>query len=228
MNFFQKLFGQCFSSCKKENSLLEASERVARYREVENSPELKEYLQLDDIIMSEEFVHKRYNWEHKDYKMTPTYAIASRYKELLHNSELQEFLEIEGSTRLKKFLDFKASKDYAKLQDEKAVEQSLDLQRMANFERSKEYKNFLRYRDSELPKEFKALVAKMETPEWKKEYAFWSNPNRWKTTDEYQQVIRHKQLAKRADIIFYLKQDPAEIARLEKELRSKSKEQNGK
>jgi hypothetical protein len=90
---------------------------------------------------------------------------------------------------------------------------------MYNFEHSDEYKLYLEYRGSEVPKEYKALVKKMETPEWKKEYAFWSNPNRWKTTDEYQQEIRYKQLAKRADIVFYLKQDPAEIARLEKEMK---------
>ena len=88
---------------------------------------------------------------------------------------------------------------------------------MANFERSDEYKLYLKYLDTELPKEYKALVAKMDTPEYKKDYAFWNNPNRWKTTDEYQQEVRYKQLAKRADIVFYLSQDPKEIARLEKE-----------
>jgi hypothetical protein len=89
---------------------------------------------------------------------------------------------------------------------------------MYDFERSKDYKLYLEYSESELPKEYKALVAQMDTPEFKKEYAFWSNPNRWKTTDEYQQYVRYKQLSKRADIVFYLKQDPKEIARIEKEL----------
>jgi hypothetical protein len=202
---------------------LEKSEIVARYRDVESSPELKEYLALDQLVESEEFVQKKYNWMNKDFKMTETYAIASRYKELLNDKELQEFLEIEGSKRLKEFLDFKASKDYAKLKDEEAVKNSLDLQRMYNFERSKEYKLYLEFRDSAVPKEFKALVAKMDTPEFKKDYAFWNNPNRWKTTEEYQQYVRYKQLSKRADILFYLKQDPAEIARYEKEISAHSK-----
>ena len=185
------------------------------------TPELKEYLELDKIVESEEFVQKKYNWKHKDYRMTPTHETAARYKELLHNEDLQAFLEIENSKRLKDFLAFKASKDYAKLQDEKAVEKSAELQRMYDFECSAEYKLYLTYSESELPKEYKALVAKMDTPEFKKEYAFWSNPNRWKTTDEYQQEVRYKQLAKRADILFYLKQDPKEIARIEKELKAK-------
>lgn len=218
MNWFKKIFSCFFSAEEKKNSLLEDKELVARYREVEQSPELKEYLELDKIVESDEFVQKKYNWQKKDFKMTETYATASRYKELLHDEELQQFLELEESTRLKNFLKFKASKDYAKLQDKEAVSKSEDLQRMAKFERSDEYKLYLQYLDTELPKEYKALVAKMETPEWKKEYAFWSNPNRWKTTDEYQQHVRYKQLAKRADIVFYLQQDPAEIARIEKEI----------
>lgn len=217
MNCLKKLFSKWFSCDKKESCTLDDKERVARYREVENSAELKEYLELDKLMMSEEFRRKKYNLQKKDFKMTDTYAVASRYKELLHNEELQRFLELEESTRLKKFLAFKATKDYAKLKDEKAVSQSEDLQRMANFERSDEYKLYLKYLDTELPKEYKALVAKMDTPEYKKDYAFWNNPNRWKTTDEYQQEVRYKQLAKRADIVFYLSQDPKEIARLEKE-----------
>jgi len=221
MKLFEKLLGNLFSSKKEAGCTLEDRERVVRYREVEASPELKEYLELDKLMMSDEFVLKRYNLKHKDYKMTDTYIVASRYKELLNDEELQAFLELEESTRLKKFLQFKASEDYAKLKNKSEVAKSLDLQRMYNFEHSDEYKLYLEYRDSEVPKEYKALVKKMETPEWKKEYAFWSNPNRWKTTDEYQQEIRYKQLAKRADIVFYLKQDPAEIARLEKEMNKK-------
>ena len=223
MNWFKKLFGLIRSPKDKELRHMADSELVERYREVENSPELKEYLELDKIVESDEFVQKKYNWMTKDYRMTPTHDTAARYKELLHNKELQLFLEIEGSKRLKDFLTFKASKDYAKLQDEKAVEESAVLQRMYDFERSDDYKTYQMYVDSGLPEEFKALVAKMDTPEFKKEYAFWSNPNRWKTTDEYQQEVRYKQLSKRADIQFYLKQDPAEIARLEKKIAAKSK-----
>jgi hypothetical protein len=219
MNIFKKLFGKWFSCSTKASSVLEDKELVARYREIEQSPELKEYLELDKLVESEEFVQKKITWQNKDFKMTETYAIASRYKELLHDEDLQKFLDLENSKRLKDFLAFKASKDYAKLKDEDAVSQSEDLQRMAKFEKSDEYKLYLKYLDSELPAEYKAIAAKMDTPEFKKDYAFWSNPNRWKTTDEYQQHVRYKQLAKKADIVFYLQQDPAEIARLEKELK---------
>jgi len=221
MNFLQKLFGKSFSAEQKESLILDDKDRVARYREVEGSKELKEYLELDKLIMSDEFVQKKYNWQHKDFKMTKTYATASRYKELLNDEGLQIYLELEQSKRLKEYLKFKESKDYAKLQNEQALSQSEELQWWHRFENSDEYKTYLKYAASELPQEYKALLAEMDTKEFKQKYAFWSNPNRWKTTDEYQQYIRYKQLSKRPDIIFYLKQDPAEIARLEKELKKK-------
>ena len=223
MNWLKKLFGLFQSTKEKEMRVMEDRELVERYREVENSPELKEYLELDKLMLSDEFVQKKYNWQHKDFKMTETYATASRYKKLLDNEELQQFLELEQSKRLKDFLKFKESEDYAKLRDEKAVSKSAVVQRMYDFEHSDEYALYLRLVNDELPKEYKALVAKMDTPEFKADYAFWSNPNRWKTTPEYQQHVRYKQLAKRADILFYLKQDPKEIARIEKELAAKSK-----
>lgn len=221
MAFFKKLCG--LFRCKKQEEHRQIAERelVARYREVEQSAELKEFLELEKIVGSKEFIQKKYHWTNTDYKDTPTYTTISRYKELLHNKELQSFLEIESSTRLKNFLEFKASKDYAKLQDEKAVEKSPELQKMYDFEHSDEYKFYVQYCDDELPKEYKALEAQVATEEFKKDFAFWSNPNRWKTTDEYQQEARYKQLAERADIIFFQQQDPAEIARMEKELGGK-------
>ena len=223
MNFFKKLLGSIIPALREDGGSLEKRAIVERYREIEQSAELKEYLELDELVESEDFVQKKYNWENKDFKMTETYELANRYKELLNNAELQAFLEIEQSKRLKDFLAFKASPDYAKLKDEDEVSKSEELQKMAMFEQSKDYEIYLDYVDSKLPKEFKELGDKLNTPEFRQEYAFWSNPNRWKATEEYQKVIRYKQLSKRADIVFYLEHDPKEIERMEKELKASKK-----
>ncbi len=182
-------------------------ERIARYRQVEKSAEFKEYLELKKIVESKEFQQKKHNWTRTKYKSTPTYALLREYKTLLNDKGLQMFLELEQSERLKEFLEFRQSENYVKLQSKKEVRNSLELKQMYAFERSKEYKSYLTYRDSKLPARFKALVAQVMTDEFKKEYAFWSNPNRWKISDEYQKEIRFKQLAAMADIIFYFKQD---------------------
>jgi len=212
---FKKLTGQLHSTERMERQIMAEEERIARYRQVENSPELKEYLELKQIVESPEFKQKKHQWSTTKYKSTPTYAIIREYKELLHDKNLQMYLEMENSRRLKEFLEFRQSENYIKLQSKKEVRNSLELKQMAEFEKSKEYKSYLTYRDSKLPARFKALVAEIATDEYKKQHAFWSNPSRWKTTDEYQQEARYKRLSAMTDIIFYLQQDPKEIERLE-------------
>ena len=212
--FFKRLFGQLHSTERMERQIMADEERIARYRQVENSAELKEYLQLKQIVESPEFKQKKRELKETDYKSTPTYATIKEYKDLLNNKELQMFLEMEKSERLRRFLEFRKSEDYVRLQSEKDVRNSLELKQMKEFEDSKEYKSYLTYRDSPMPARFKALVAEVATDEYKKQHAFWSNPDRWKTTNEYQQEVRFKQLAAMADIVFYLQQDKQELDRL--------------
>ena len=209
--FFKKLTGQLYSTEKMERRIMEEEERIARYRHIENSPELKEYLELKKTVESKEFQQKKHNWMTTKYKSTPTYATLKEYKSLLNDKNLQLFLELENSARLKEFLEFRQSENYVKLQSKKEVRNSLELKQMYAFEHSKEYKAYLTYRDSKLPARFKELVKKVTSDEFKKEFAFWSNPNRYKTTDEYQQEVRLKQLAAMADIVFYFKQDVNQI-----------------
>ena len=214
--FFKKLTGQFHSTERMERHIMEEEARIARYRQVEQSAELKEYFELKKIVESKEFQQKKYNLTHTKYKSTPTYEKVRRHKELLHNKQLQLFLEIENSQRLKDYLAFRKSENYVKLQSNKEIRNSLELKQMAMFEKSKEYKAYLTYRDSKLPAQFKELSAEVATPEYKQQHAFWSNPNRWKTTEEYQQEVRYKRLAAMTDIIFFTQQNPKEIEDLEK------------
>ena len=195
--------------------MLEEEKRLARYRQIEHSPELKEYLELKKVVESKEFQQKKHNLINTKYKSTPTYQTISAYKKLRDNKQLQDYLEMENSQDLKDYLAFRNSENYIKLQSAKEIRNSLELKRMAEFEKSSKYKSYVQYSDSKLAAHFKELSAEVSTDEFKKEHAFWSNDNRWKTTEEYQQEIRYKQLAGKADIIFFMKQDPKEIERLE-------------
>lgn len=214
--FFKRLTGGLHSTEKMERRILADEQRIARYRQVEKSPELQEFIELKKVVESKEFQQKKHNLTHTKYKNTPTHNTISTYKKLLNDKQLQMFLELEDSQRLKDYLAFRNSENYIKLQSAKEVRNSLELKQMAEFEKSKEYKSYLDYRNSKLPAQFKELSAEVATDEFKKQHAFWSNPNRWKTTDEYQQEVRYKQLAAKADIIFFMKQDPAEIEKMEK------------
>ena len=213
--FFKKLIGQLQSTERMERRMVMEEERIARYRQVEQSPELKEYLELKKIVEGKEFQQKKYNYIHTKFKSTPTYATIRRYKELLHDKQLQLYLEVEDSQRLKDFLAFRASGNYIKLQNKKEVRNSLELKQMAEFEKSDEYKAYLRFKDSKVPTQFKTLLEEVSSDDYKQQYAFWSNSKRWKTTEEYQQEVTYKRLSAMTDIVFYLKQDHTEIERME-------------
>ena len=63
--------------------------------------------------------------------------------------------------------------------------------------------------------EYLALCEKIQTPEFQQSNSFWKNPKRWFTTPESQQEKRFNELAKHADILFFLAHDEKEIVRLE-------------
>lgn len=214
--FFKRLTGSLQSTEKMERRILADEQRIARYRQVEQSAELKEFLELKKTVESKDFQQKKYNLINTKYKSTPTYQTISSYKQLRDNKQLQDYLEMEKSQELKEYIAFRNSENYIKLQSEKEVRNSLELKRMAEFEKSAKYKSYLQYRDSKLPAQFKELSAEVATDEFKKQHAFWSNDNRWKSTEEYQQEVRYKQLSAVSDIIFFMQQDAAEIERMEK------------
>ena len=66
--FFKRLTGQLRSTEWMERRMMTEEERIARYRQVENSPELKEYLELKQVVESKPFQQQKYNLQHTKYK----------------------------------------------------------------------------------------------------------------------------------------------------------------
>lgn len=214
--FLSRLTGRLYSTDKMERQMIAMEERIARYRRIEQSAEMKEYLELKKVVESKEFQQKKFNWIRTKFKSTSTYETISRYKKLLHDKELQLYLELEDSQRLKDYLEFRQGPNYVKLQNKKEVRNTLELKQWSEFEKSKDFKAYIRFRNSKTPERFKELVAEVSTPEFKEQYSFWSNSNRWKTTDEYQQEARFKQLAAMEDIRYYFREDRKRIETMER------------
>ena len=59
------------------------------------------------------------------------------------------------------------------------------------------------------------IAEQIQAPEFQKANAFWKNAKRWFTTPESQQEKRYNELAKHADILFFLAHTEKEIAELE-------------
>ena len=204
---FKKLTGKLQSTEKLEAYIAQMEADIARYRAVEKSAELAEYKQLKQTVESPQFVQKKQTLTQTKYKATKYYLTIQELKRLEKDKTLQMYLQLKDSLQLKEYLQFRAGDEYVKLSDKKLVKQSPDLKNMLKFENSREYKAYLQYKSSTVPDRYETLKKQVADPDFQKENAFWANPQRWLTTEEYVQENRFKQLAALPDIIFFLSQE---------------------
>ncbi len=209
--FFKRLFGQMLSTEKFEKRIDDAAASLLRYHQVGNSQELKEFLLLREEVKSKDFLRKKQLYQKTKYKQTKEYAMLAELKKLNNHAALQLFLEVKDSNNLKDFLLFRHSPEYIKLSDRRLVKDSPDLKRMKDFEKSKAYKAYLAIKDTDLPKKYAELQRDTADEAFQQANLFWSNPNRWQTTEEYKNETRYTALLESPDIQFYLKQDRKKI-----------------
>ncbi len=205
--FFKKLFGKLYSTEKFEQLMDEAATIVKRYRALEHSNEIKEYKLLKEEVTSPEFLARKKQLVTTKYKNTKYYRVLQELKKLQNNKELHIYLEVKDSEILKDYLLFRHSVDYVKLSDKKLVAQSPDLKRMKAFEKSKAYRTYVKVQNSSLPADLIRLQKEVADEAFQRENQFWSNANRWQTTEEYKHEVRYQHLAESPDIIFFFAQD---------------------
>ncbi len=209
--FFKKLTGKLQSTEKFEVKMDEVAANVLRYRQVEKSNDLKEYQQLQPIVTEPAFIAQKNVWIKTKYKDTECYKMLRDLKKLQNNKDLQIFLEVRDSAILKDYLLFRNSPDHIQLTDKKLVAQSHELKRLKDFEKSKKYKVYSKMTTSKLPDELARLKEVTATEQFQRENVFWSNANRWQTTEAYKQELRYKQLSEMPDIVFFNQQDIKQI-----------------
>lgn len=210
MNLFWKnLFGGIASTATLEKKEKELTETIKRYAEIEKSMELAEYLDLKKTVQSPGFKEKKKTLLNRKYKDTEEYRDYAKFQKIANKDSFKLYLETLQSSALSSFLEFQKTEQYMLLSDKKAVQASETLQHMRKYEHSKEYQNYLRYHDSFIEKEYTKLNEIVSTEDFKKREAFWRNPKRWETTDEFKMDSRYQLLKKNEDIIFYRKTDPA-------------------
>lgn len=212
---FKKLTGKLQSTEKMEAYIAQMEAEIARYHAVEQSPELKEYKQLKAKVASKEFCQKKQNLTETKYKSTKYYLTLQVLRSLEKDKTLRLYLQVKDSPQLKEYLAFRASDEYVKLSDKKLVRQSPDLRNMQRFEKSKAYNAYLSYKSSRIPEQYDTLKRQVSNETFQRENAFWANPKRWFTTEEYVAETRLKQLEKLPDIVFFLNQDPKKIEEME-------------
>ncbi len=214
--FWKKLFGGLASTPKFEEQCAEMEASFLRYVKVQQSDELREYEELFKQVKSAEFRDNKRMLTTRKYKDTQEYRDLTKYEKLHKSADVTGYYKVLGSKELEEFRKFEKSGDYAKLADADEVKKSELLARMKGYERSKEYKLYRRLNGSYVIKEYEELREKVNTEEFKKSNAFWSDPNRWSKTKEAVLEERFNTLAKSDDIAFYLKENKGRFAEIEK------------
>lgn len=207
MNLFAaRLFGKMVSTEKFEAAMKEQQELVTRYRAVEKSPELKEYLELKEIVESSDFKNRKSTMLSRKYKDTDEGRKMTRYNELLNSARMKNYLSAKADATFQAFLKFRDSEDFAKIRDHEALAKSSELKQYERIYKSEQYRDYLRMADSPELKEFEALEAEVKTEDFQKRNALQSDPKRWEHSDEYRTEARFNELANSEDIKFYINQ----------------------
>lgn len=151
-------------------------------------------LELEEIILSDEFQNKKKLYQTKRYRDTDEYRIMQQYEKLLKDNNIKWYYETKNSATLQEYLSFKTDPDSLNLKELSIVEVSEKIDKLKEFEQSKSYQNYTQYHDSLAVREFEELRKKIADPEFQQNNAFWANPNRWETTAEYRQEQRYREL----------------------------------
>ncbi len=214
--YWRKLFGRLPSTDKVEKDEMNDIARMKKLEEMAHSPELAEFNKLFHTISSPAFIQKKKGIQLAKYKDTKEYEQLSRFKKLDGMVNIKAYFDILDSEDLRRLLNFKQSSEADDLNDKEKVAITPHLKEMKGFERSKAYKNFLRFHNSYIIKEYLELKDSVETSQFKQSNEYWSNSNRWETTEEYQLEKRYQELLKNPDIALFVKSLPKDSKHMKK------------
>ena len=212
MNLFTaRLTRKMFSTEQFEKNIKELQERVARYRKVEKSPEMAEYLSLKEVVETTEFQSKMQDLKTRKYSDTEEGKKTALYEKLSSSMRMRGYKRALEMPTFQSFLQFRNSEDFSKMKDPKERRKSPELRMYNMINRSAFYQNYLKVLNSDELRQLTALEEEIQTEQFKAQDAFWKNPHRWETTEEYKQFNRYEQLRNSDDIRFYFAQRAEEI-----------------
>ena len=217
MNQVVTLPKNILSTKEMEIWMVRIVEDIARYRRVEQSAELKEFRELQEVVETAAFQEKKHilltrkYWDTEEFKKLARLHVLRNHVPAVHG-----YLLYHVNENLRNYLAFAESEDYQKLQDKEAVKASPELRRYKMIDRSLTLRNYRKCEATDAVKEYKALVEETATEDFQTRRAFWSNSKRWYTTPESQQDARYMELKETEDIQFFLAQDPKQIAEWER------------
>ena len=212
MNLFTaRLTGKMLSTDAFEKLVYDMQEREKRYRLIEKSPELAEYLELKKLVESAEFKETKAELINRKYKDTQEGRKMMEYEKLCNSSNIRRYRRALKDEEFQKFLLFRESEDFAKIKSIKEVLTDAKIRRYNKLYHSSYYKNYLKVLNSPDLKHLEELEEEIHKDDFQKRHALWADSKRWKHSEQFRKLQRYEELAKSDDIKFYYTQREEKI-----------------
>ena len=212
MNLFTaRLTGRMLSTEQFENTIAEMQARVKRWREIEKSPELAEYLKLKELMDSKEFQSKRTELKDTKYKDTEEGKKMTLLGKLSSTLRMKGYKMALENPTFQAFLQFRDSEDFQKIGSFKERLKSSELRMFNMIYRSQFYKNYMKVLNSPELQQLTELEKETSTEDFQKRNAFWADEKRWEHSTDYQREKRFEELANSDAIKFYFAQREEKI-----------------
>ena len=212
MNLFTaRLTGKMLSTEAFEKMIYEMQERVKRYRMIEKSPELAEYLELKKTVESSDFLERKNELINRKYKDTDEGKKMAAYERLFSALSMRRYRRAVGNETFQAFLKFRETDDFQKIKSLRECLKSAELRAYNMIYHSPFYKNYLKVLNSPDLKHLEELEEEVHKDDFQKRHALWADSKRWKHSEQFRKLQRYEELAKSDDIKFYYTQREEKI-----------------
>lgn len=212
MNLFTaRLTGKMLSTDAFERTMSEMQARVKRWRQIEKSPELAEYLELKKIVESSDFKEKKHLLQNRKYDETDEGRKMTMYNRLRNSRSIRRYQQALKDEEFQAFLAFRDTDEFQKVQSVKELLKSSVMRRYNMLYHSSYFKNYLKVQNSVELRQLAALEKEVKTEDFQKRHALWADHKRWQHSAEYQTESRFNELANSDDIKFFYEQRKEKI-----------------
>lgn len=210
MNLFAaRLTGKMLSTEAFEKTVFEMKERVARWRQIEKSPQLAEYLELKKKVESTDFQERKNELAKRKYKDTDEGRKMNALQRLSSSMRMKGYKYALENENFQAFLKYRDSDAFQNKEDNSVTAAEKRMYNMIY--RSAFYKNYQKVLNSPELKQLTELEKETATEDFQKRNAFWADEKRWQHSEEYKIEQRFNELANSEDIKFYYAQRQEKI-----------------
>jgi hypothetical protein len=186
-----------------EKTIHEMQERVKRWRQIEKSPELAEYLKLKKIVESSAFQEKKNELVTRKYKDTDEGRKMTAFERLRTSRSIRRYKKALEDPIFQDFLKFRETEEFSKIKSIKECLTNAKIRTYNMLYYSSFYKNYTKVLNSPELKQLAELEKEVSTESFQKRHALWADTKRWQHSEEYKTEQRYLELANSADIKFF-------------------------